>query len=141
MGLFDMFKGKEIVMNPYLALCSSLLYMMSADGEVAAEEIGQLIGVLGDSQEARDTLKDASEYCKKTNVEQFLQEVPSMLSDVQKTSILLNVLDSLLADGDASPEEQELFFKFQEAFGFSEEDFKPFFEAIATKNDHSIFFK
>jgi uncharacterized tellurite resistance protein B-like protein len=141
MGLFDMFKGKEIVMTPYLALCSSLLYMMSADGEVASEEIGQLIGVLGDSQESRQALEDASKYCQKTPVEQFLQEVPSTLTDVQKTSILLNVLDSLLADGDAAPAEQELFLQFQEAFGFSEEDFRPFFEAIATKNDHSVFFE
>jgi uncharacterized tellurite resistance protein B-like protein len=141
MGLFDMFKGKEIVMTPYLALSASLLYMMSADGEIASEEIGQLIGVLGDSQEARETLENASKYVQKTPVDTFLAEVPSVLNDVQKTTILLNALDSLLADGDASPQEQELFLKFQEAFGFSEDDFRPYFEAIATKNDHSVFFE
>jgi uncharacterized tellurite resistance protein B-like protein len=139
--MFGMFKGKEIEMNPYLALCSSLLYMMGADGEIASEEMGQLLGVLGDSPESRQTLDDAVKYVKKNPVDKFLDEVPSMLNDVQKTSILLNVLDSLLADGEATPEEQELFFRFQESFGFNEEDFKPFFEAIATKNDHSIFFE
>ena len=48
MGLFDVFKGDSAqAMTPKMALGASLLYMMSADGEMDNEEIGHLLSVLG----------------------------------------------------------------------------------------------
>jgi uncharacterized tellurite resistance protein B-like protein len=48
MGLFDMFKGdKGETMTPHFAFAASLLYMMGSDGEMANEEIGHLLSVLG----------------------------------------------------------------------------------------------
>ena len=53
--------------------------------------------------------------------------------------ILINLIDSSLADGQPEQEEQMLFGKFLQAFGISEERFKPFFEVIVLKNDRSVF--
>ena len=137
MGLFDMFKGDAAqTVTPKIALWASLLYMMSADGDVEQEEIGQLVSVLGGDRAALD---NALKYVRKTGLDTFLQTVPAILSEPQKRCILINLCDSLLADGAAAPQEQALFGRFMTAFGFSEEAFRPYFETIALKNDKSVF--
>ncbi|MEY4978559.1 MAG: hypothetical protein RLZZ352_829 [Pseudomonadota bacterium] len=137
MGLFDMFKGDAAqAMTPKMALGASLLYMMSADGNVEQEEIGQLVSVLGGDRAALD---NALKYVRKTSLDTFLQTVPATLSEPQKRAILINLCDSLLADGSAASQEQALFARFMTAMGFSEEAFRPHFETIALKNDKSVF--
>ena len=150
MGLFDMFKGDTgAQMTPHLAFATSLLYMMSADGEMDHEEVGHLLSVLGGSDDGRGNigvgannqalLDNALKYRRKNSVETFLTEATPLLSDAQKMCILVNLIDSSLADGQPEPEEQMLFGKFLQAFGVSEERFRPFFEVIALKNDRSVF--
>ncbi len=150
MGLFDMFKGDTgAQMTPHLAFATSLLYMMSADGEMDHEEVGHLLSVLGGSDDGRGNigvgannqalLDNALKYRRKNTVETFLTEATPLLSDAQKMCILVNLIDSSLADGQPEPEEQMLFGKFLQAFGVSEERFRPFFEVIALKNDRSVF--
>ena len=150
MGLFDMFKGDTSTeMTPHLALATSLLYMMAADGEMDNEEVGHLLSVLGGSNEGNGTigvgannrhlLDTAMKYKRKNSAETFLQEASPLLTDAQKMCILVNLLDSSLVDGQPEPEEQVLFGKFLQAFGISEDRFRPFFEVIALKNDRSVF--
>ncbi len=150
MGLFDMFKsdaGEK--MTPHLAFATGLLYMMSADGEIDNEEIGHLLSVLGGAEQAngsigvgsqnQDMLDNAVKYRRKNTVDTFLQEAAPLLTDAQKMCMLINLIDSSLADGQPEPEEQMLFGKFMQAFGISEERFRPFFEVIMLKNDRSVF--
>ena len=47
MGLFDAFKSEPPKLSPRMALTLVLLYMMASDGEIEAEEIGQLQSVVG----------------------------------------------------------------------------------------------
>ena len=54
-------------------------------------------------------------------------------------TILLNMVDTALADSRADPEERKLLEKFQKAFGISDERFRPYFEVILLKNDRSVF--
>ena len=137
MGLFDMFKGDAAdAMTPKMALGASLIYMMSADGSVEQEELGQLVSVLGGDRAALD---NAVKYVRKSNVDTFLQTAPALLSEPQKRCILINLCDSLLADGSAAQQEQALFGRFLTAFGFTEESFRPHFETIALKNDKTVF--
>jgi hypothetical protein len=68
-----------------------------------------------------------------------LQAATPLLSDAQKMCILVNLIDSSLADGQPEPEEQALFAKFLAAFGVSEERFRPFFEVIMIKSDRTVF--
>lgn len=149
MGLFDMFKGDSgQEMTPPLALTISMLYMIGADGEIANEEIGQLLAVIGgaDSNGAigvggnnQAMLDKAIKYWKSKNTEQFFTEATPILSDAQRMCILANICDSLLSDGTAARQEQELFNKFLKAFDVSEERFRPFFEVISLKNDRAVF--
>ncbi len=152
MGLFDMFKGDSgDKMTPHLALATSLLYMMSADGEMDHEEIGHLLSVLGGQSSADGTvgvgaqnqalLDNALKYRRKNPIEFFLKEATPLLSDAQKMCILVNLIDSSLSDGQPEPEEQAIFAKFMQAFGVSETRFQPFFEVIVLKNDRSVFTK
>lgn len=150
MGLFDMFKGDTgEQMTPHLAFATALLYMMSADGEMDNEEIGHLLSVLGGQDQGNGVigvgaqnqklLDNALKYRKKHPLDTFLQEAAPILSDAQKMCILVNLIDSSLADGTAEREEQELFLKFLNAFNVPEERFRPFFEVIVLKNDRSVF--
>lgn len=150
MGLFDMFKSDSgDKMTPHLAFATSLIYMMSADGEIDHEEIGHLLSVLGGADQGNGTvgvgaqnqalLDSAVKYRRKNSVDTFLQEAAPLLSDAQKMCILVNLIDSSLVDGQPEPEEQALFGKFLQAFGVSEARFRPFFEIIVLKNDRTVF--
>lgn len=149
MGLFDMFKGDYgEEMTPHFAFACSLLYMMKSDGEMDSEEIGQLLAVLGGEESNgvigvgannQKLLDNALKYTRKNSLDKFLSEAAPLLSDAQKMCILVNLVDSSLADGQPEREEQELFAKFLNAFGITEERFKPFFEVIVLKNDRSVF--
>ncbi|MFB9329959.1 TerB family tellurite resistance protein [Paenibacillus aurantiacus] len=150
MGLFDMFKGDKSTegMTPHFAFATSLLYMMKSDGEMDTEEIGQLLavlggesnnGVIGVGANNRALLDRALKYTRSNSVDSFLREAAPVLTDAQKMCILVNLVDSSLADGEPEREEQELFAKFLAAFNITEERFKPFFEVIVLKNDRSVF--
>jgi uncharacterized tellurite resistance protein B-like protein len=145
-----MFKDDNEEMTPHFAFAASLIYMIGADGTVANEEVGQLLsvlggedsdGVIGVGANNQQLLDRAFKYYQKTKVDTFLSEVTPVLTDAQKMCMLTNLLDSSLSDGTAAPEEQELFNKFLQAFGISEERFKPFFDVIALKNDRAVFTK
>jgi len=150
MGLFDMFKtdtGDK--MTPHLAFTTSLIYMMSADGEMDAEEVGHLLSVLGGQDDGKGTigvgaqnqalLDSALRYRRKNSLDTFLAESTPLLSDAQKMCILCNLIDSSLADGQPEREEQEMFAKFLKAFNITEERFRPFFEVIVLKADRTVF--
>lgn len=150
MGLFDMFKSDSgDKMTPHLAFATALLYMMSADGEIDNEEIGHLLSILGGEDQGNGVigvgaqnqkmLDTAVKYRKKNSVDFFLQEAAPILSDAQRICILINLVDSSLADGTPEREEQELFAKFLQGFNISEERFRPFFEVMALKNDRAVF--
>lgn len=150
MGLFDLFKSDSgEKMTPHLAFATSLLYMMSADGEIDNEEVGHLLSVLGGQDQGDGTvgvgaqsqalLDSAVKYRRKNSVETFLTAATPLLSDAQKMCILVNLLDSSFSDGQPEPEEQAMFAKFMQSFGISEERFRPFFEVIMLKSDRTVF--
>jgi len=148
MGLFDIFTGDSEEMTPHFVFATALIYMIGADGKIENEEVGQLLAVLGGEESGgtigvgannRKLLERAYKYQQKNTVDKFLTEATPILSDGQKICILANMLDSSLSDGNAAPEEQQLFNKFLQAFGVSEQRFKPFFDVIALKNDRSVF--
>ncbi len=149
MGLFSMFRSdKGEQMTPHLAFATSLIYMMGADGEMDNEEVGQLLAVLGGENSGgtigvgannRELLNKAIKYARTTPLDKFLAEATPLLSDAQKMCIMVNLIDSSLADGQPEDDEQIMFSKFLNAFGISEERFRPFFEVIVLKNDRTVF--
>jgi len=78
-------------------------------------------------------------YQQNNSADTFLAEITPLLTDAQKMCLLVNILDLSLSDGTAAFEEQVLFNQFLQAFGISEERFKPFFDVMVLKNDRSVF--
>lgn len=136
MNLFDMFKGSNTPLTPKQVLATSLLFMVAADGEVDEAELGQLMMALrGD----RKSLEAAIKYVRNNPLDAFLAEAPQLLDEKQRLNVLVNLCDSLLADGHADRSEQALFGRFLQAFQVSEDQFRPYFNAIVVKNDMSVF--
>ncbi len=136
MGLFDVFKTEPPKLTPRLALAVGLLFMMAADGEIEPEEIGQLQSVVGGDQELIHT---AVKFMRSIRYDKFLVEANALLNPQQKLCVLINMADSLLSDGSAAAAEQQTFILALNAFGMTEESFKPYFEMIALKNNRGIF--
>jgi uncharacterized tellurite resistance protein B-like protein len=135
MGLFDMFKGAPPTLTPKLTLAVGLLHMINADGHVEAEEIGNVLQALGNDKALFD---DAGRYAKSKDLDSYLAESAGLLNADQKMCILLNLYDSLLADGVAAPEEQALFSRFLSAYGVTEQMIEPYTAGIALKNNRAV---
>ncbi|MFM8462872.1 MAG: TerB family tellurite resistance protein [Burkholderiaceae bacterium] len=135
MGLFDMFKGSPPELTPKLSLAVGLLHMINADGHVEAEEIGNVLQALGNDKALLDA---AGRYARAKDIDSYLAESAKLLNADQKMCILLNLYDSLLADGVAAPEEQILFSRFLAAYGVSEQTIEPYTLGIALKNKREV---
>ena len=138
MGFFDKFSS-ETELTPAIALATSMIYMMASDGEITDEEINYLATKLYAIGDANELMKLSQKYSKKQDLEAFQKEANEKLTEDQKFTILANLIDILLADGDADEDEQNLFFSFTEAFGISEDDIQPYIDVISTKNDLASF--
>jgi len=137
--MFNMFKSQSasLDLTPRNCLCVSLIYCMGADGEMDQEEIGHLVSVLGPRAD-RSTLDTALRYVRATPPAQFLADSNARLRPEQKLSILLNMIDSAMADGEAERGEQELFKQFSTAWGVPEATLEPHFRTLVAKNDRAI---
>jgi uncharacterized tellurite resistance protein B-like protein len=136
MGLFDAFKSEPPKLTARLTLAVGLLYMLAADGQIEAEEVGQLQSVVGGDQEL---ISNAVKYIRVVKYEQFLTEASTLLNPQQKLCLLINMADSLLSDGRAEMSEQKAFHEALSHFGMTEDSFKMYFETIAIKNNRSVF--
>ena len=127
-----------IKLSPALVLAVALLYMMAADGQIEEAESSQLQSVVGNNDAL---LSSALAYVQAVPIEAFLEQAPEVLSQQDKQCILVNVFDSLLADGHADPQELELFGQMRNALGVTEAAFKNAVHVITLKNDKSVFGK
>jgi uncharacterized tellurite resistance protein B-like protein len=118
-------------MTPHLALACALLYMLTSDGSIGAQEVGQLETVLGEFEGLQ---KAALAYVRSVKMKAFLDEASAVLQPEQKLYILTNVCDSMLADGEVAGIEDKLFMSMLHAFGYNEATFARFYQAIETKN-------
>jgi hypothetical protein len=114
-----------------LALASALLYMLTSDGSIGAQEIGQLESVIGEFEGLQ---KVALSYVRTVKMKAFLDEASAVLKPEQKLYILTNVCDSMLADGEVANIEDKLFLSMLHAFGYNEASFARFHQVIETKN-------
>jgi uncharacterized tellurite resistance protein B-like protein len=135
-------------MTPWLAFAISLIYCVTVDKDVDAHEVGGLVSAFGGKVSPdvievgatrRDLFHRAVHYVRTHKSDDFLTEAKDILTERQRMTILLNMVDSALADGRAEPAERKLLEKFQRAFGISDERFRPYFEVILLKNDRAVF--
>jgi uncharacterized tellurite resistance protein B-like protein len=137
-GFFDKFSS-NVKLTPAIALATSMIYMMAADGDISDEELNYLATKLYAIGDAEELINLSAKYSKKQSLEEFQKEANQILTKEQKLTVLANLIDILLADGSAEEEEQELFFSFVNAFGISEDEIQPFIEVLSIKNDLASF--
>ncbi|MBP2297794.1 TerB family tellurite resistance protein [Azospirillum picis] len=138
MGLFDMFKGNApLELTPRRALVVSLIYCMGSDGEIDPEEVGHLVSVLGRSA-TREELDRCFKFARSTTPDAFLADAAPKLNEQQRLCILLNMIDSAMADGEAEQGERDLIARFQQAFGLDDGKLGPYFQALVAKNSRGV---
>ncbi|MBM3338165.1 MAG: hypothetical protein FJY60_10870, partial [Betaproteobacteria bacterium] len=130
--------GESPELTPRIAFAAAMIYMINADGRIEPEEIRRLVIAVHDD---RVLLEVATRYTKFNTVDQFIKESANLLDHDQQLSILVNLYDAILANGEALPQELELFEEFMERFGFNEAEFEPYFQSIAVKNNKGLFGK
>jgi voltage-gated potassium channel len=130
--------GESPDLTPRIAFAAAMIYMINADGRIEPEEIRRLVIAVHDD---RVLLEVATRYTKFNTVDQFIEDSATLLDHDQQLSILVNLYDAILANGEALPLELELFEQFMERFGFNEAEFEPYFQSIAVKNNKALFGK
>jgi uncharacterized tellurite resistance protein B-like protein len=118
-------------MTPHFALAIALLYMLTADGSIGTQEVGQLEAVIGEFDGLQNV---ALKYVRSVKLKQFLDEASVLLRPEQKIYILTNVCDSMLSDGEVAHLEDKLFLSMLTAFGFTEKTFARYLQVLETKN-------
>lgn len=126
----------DIQLTPYLSVVVAILYMMAVDGVISERESSQLQSVIGADTA---TVRRAVAFAESHDVEVFLQLAPPLLDAKEKLCLLLNVCDSLMADGELQTCELQLFDRLLVAFGHTRVSFQPYFDAIAHKGKTSVF--
>lgn len=119
-------------LTPPLMLVVSMLYMMSADGSLAEEEIGRLSTIVGSSQAL---LKAGLRYVGKVRAPQFLPLAAAALDETQRFSVLLNACDAMMSDRQVVPAEEQLLRRMLDAFGVEAKSFDAYLNILRLKND------
>jgi len=131
LGPYDPELLDQEVVTPHLAMAASLLYMMSADGDIAKEEIVQLQVVIGEFENLQAF---AMQYVRNIKMNQFCREAASALNADQKLLILANVCDCMMSDGKVVEIEKRLFDNLLAAFDVSDKQFSSYYAPLEIKN-------
>ena len=137
MGLFDKLKGsKPIELNPKSALALSAITLIASDGVIDEAELNDLAKIVrGD----RNAVNTALQVLRSTSLADAMTMVTNRLNDKQKIATIAILADLAMSDGSLVGEEQKILQQYVEKFGISEAMLKPIIEAIALKNDFSVF--
>lgn len=118
-------------MTPHLALAVCLLYMMSADGRLSQEEIGQFETVV---REFEGLQQAAIGYVRTTKREDFFKTIRRVLDRRQQLCLLTHVCDSMMSDGVVAVAEYKLFLGIMSVFDWHIADFNKFNKVLEVKN-------
>jgi uncharacterized tellurite resistance protein B-like protein len=137
MGIFDRLTGsKPVTLNPKSALVLSAITVIAADGIIDQAELNDLAKIVRGDQTSINT---AMEVLKANKFPGVIDMVAATLDEKQKLATLAILCDLAMADGVLAGEEKAVLGMYMAKFGVSEAVLKPIIEAIAIKNDFSIF--
>jgi uncharacterized tellurite resistance protein B-like protein len=137
MGIFDKLTGsKKVQFTPKLALTTAAITVIAADGVLDDQEIFDLNRIVhGD----RNVIDSAVTVVRESKLPEVIDLVAGALDEKQRFTTMAILLDLAMSDGILSGEEQTLLKSYMEKFGITEAALKPIIDAIAVKNDFSIF--
>lgn len=133
--------------SPLVYLATALAYMIGVDRNNAVEERAMFLAIFHKHVRRReltdDSLKMLTENAfaraKAQRLGDFLHEANLALTHAQKTAILLNLFDLMVADGRIVSGESGLFDEAMNAFGMKKESFRAVREMLTLKNDTTVF--
>ena len=136
MGIFDKLTGKPATLTPKSALVLSAITVIAADGVIDEAEINDLAKIVrGDKK----SIQTAMDVLKANGFPAVMDMIAGVLDEKQKIATLAVLCDIAMADGILAGEEKKILEMYMEKFKVSEATLKPIIEAIAIKNDFSIF--
>jgi uncharacterized tellurite resistance protein B-like protein len=137
MGIFDRLTGsKPVTLTPKSALVLSAITVIAADGVIDEAELNDLAKIVrGD----RTSINTAMEVLKANKFPGVIDMVAAVLDEKQKIATLAILCDLAMSDGVLAGEEKAVLQMYMDKFGVAEATLKPIIEAIAVKNDFSIF--
>lgn len=133
--------------TPLFALAVSVAYVIRADNTTSVQEraewvtlFGQLVesGQFSKTQLERMS-KDAFAHAADTELPEFLEQVTPMLSHSQKVSVMINLYDTMLADGVIKEGETVIYEQFHRAFEIDKQTLRTIREFLSLKNDLTLF--
>jgi len=137
MGLFDKLTGsKSVTLTPASALVAAAVTVIASDGVIDEQELFDLQKIVrGD----RNTVETALKFIQGTPIPETVEKVAGVLNEKQRLTTMAILLDLAMADGILAGNEQKILQMYMEKFGISEQTLKPVIDAIALKNDFSVF--
>ncbi|MFA5238036.1 MAG: tellurite resistance TerB family protein [Methanoregula sp.] len=136
MGIFDRLSGKPAELTPKSALVLSAITIIAADGVIEDSELSDLAKIVRGDKKSIDV---AMQVLKANQFPGVIDLIAQKLDEKQKIATLAILCDIAMADGVLAGEEKTMLQMYMDKFGVSEATMKPIIEAIAIKNDFSIF--
>jgi len=137
MGIFDKLTGnKNAQLTPKTALVVSAITVIAADGVLDEHELYDLQKIVRGDKASVDT---AIKVMQGNQLPEIMTLVAATLNEKQRMTALAILLDLAMADGILAGNEQKILQMYMEKFGISETAVKPIVDAIALKNDFSVF--
>lgn len=137
MGIFDKLTGsKPTQLTPKQALVASAITVIATDGVLDEQEIFDLQKIVrGDPNIVQTVVKAVQGM----SLPEVMTLVANALNEKQRFTAMAILLDLAMADGILAGNEQKILQQYMEKFGISEATMKPIVDAIAVKNDFSVF--
>jgi uncharacterized tellurite resistance protein B-like protein len=137
MGLFDKLTGsKNVTLTPASALVAAAITVIASDGVIDEQELFDLQKIVRGN---RTTVETALKFIQGTPIPETVEKVAGVLNEKQRLTTMAILLDLAMADGILAGNEQKILQMYMEKFGISEQTLKPVIDAIALKNDFSVF--
>jgi uncharacterized tellurite resistance protein B-like protein len=136
MGIFDKLTGKTATLTPKSALVLSAITVIAADGVIDEAELNDLAKIVRGDRKSIDV---AMEVLRANKFPAVIDLVAAVLDEKQKLATLAVLCDLAMADGVLAGEEKAVLQMYMDKFGIPEAKLLPIIEAIAIKNDFSIF--
>jgi uncharacterized tellurite resistance protein B-like protein len=136
MGIFDKLTGKTATLTPKSALVLSAVTVIAADGVIDEAELNDLAKIVRGDRKSIDV---AMEVLRANKFPAVIDLAAAALDEKQRLATLAILCDLAMADGILAGEEKAVLQLYMDKFGIPEATLQPIIDAIAIKNDFSIF--
>jgi len=137
----------NVLSSPLYILATCIAYLVDADTRTTFEEKAKLITVFGkhvsrkelSQDELHGVMTDAFDFVGKIDIDRFIKQIEPQLTAGQKASIIINLYDAMLVDGQVAAGERAVLNKFVGAFNLSRDTMRSIREVMMLKNDTAVF--